>query len=84
MMEPESNEESPPGLPWLPRYWELECPVQQHLMEAAMCLKETGRYEDLWLQNFSSFKSCVMFLHPRQVISYICSNFAILPYSHSV
>lgn len=58
MMEPESNEESPPGLPWLPRYWELECPVQQHLMEAAMCLRETGRYEDLWLQIFSSFKSC--------------------------
>jgi len=46
MMEPESNEESPPGLPWLPRYWELECPVQQHLMEAAMCLRETGRYEE--------------------------------------
>jgi hypothetical protein len=47
MMEPEIQEELP-GPSWLPLRWDPECPVHQHLMEAAKCLRETGRFEDAW------------------------------------
>ena len=48
MMEPETQEELLPGPSWLPQRWDPECPVHQHLMEAAKCLRETGRFEDAW------------------------------------
>eukprot|EP00438_Fugacium_kawagutii_P017287 Skav213684 [mRNA] locus=scaffold491:387392:391058:- [translate_table: standard] len=46
MMEPEIQEELSSVPAWLPLHWDPECPVQQHLMQAAKCLKETGRYEE--------------------------------------
>lgn len=50
-MEPEIQEELP-GPSWLPLRWDPECPVHQHLMEAAKCLRETGRFEEA-LRNFT-------------------------------
>eukprot|EP00435_Cladocopium_sp_Y103_P048805 s621_g14.t1 len=47
-MEPEAQEELWPGPSWLPQRWDPECPVHQHLMEAAKCLRETGRFKDAW------------------------------------
>mmetsp|Transcript_89650 Transcript_89650/g.109739 ORF Transcript_89650/g.109739 Transcript_89650/m.109739 type:complete len:488 (+) Transcript_89650:3-1466(+) len=51
MMESETQENLAPGPAWLPQRWDPECPVHQHLMQAAKCLKETGGYEEA-SQNF--------------------------------